>query len=289
MLSPGKPLSDAPQPSASPNARFLAGTARRGADERVRFGNSIIGSACTHIGGLLFAAFLIDNVQVTPPSTAPVDDKKSNIVWLKVPGPGRRGRDGGDGRPAVPRTTERPRRDTLPPAAAPPPTVAQAQPKDAPTEVNVQAIEPSPAVVELPGALTGLPTVSWQGSDAKGGVGVGTGRRGSGSGGGSDDGMGTGAFGPGNGVTMPTVVREVKPSYTAEAMRAHVQGAVRVEAIVREDGSVGQVRIVRSLDRTFGLDEEALRAVRNWRFRPGKREGQNVAVIVEIELMFTLR
>ena len=147
MLSPGEPLPDAPQPSASPNARFLAGTVRRGADERVRFGNSIIGSACTHIGGLLFAAFLIDNVQV----------------------------------------------------------------------------------------------------------------------------------------------REVKPSYTAEAMRAHVQGAVMVEAIVREDGSVGQVRIVRSLARAFGLDEEALRAVRNWRFRPGKREGQNVAVIVEIELMFTLR
>ena len=76
---------------------------------------------------------------------------------------------------------------------------------------------------------------------------------------------------------------------TAEAMRAKVQGAVMVEAIVREDGSVGQVRIVRSLDRTFGLDEEALRAVKNWRFRPGKHQGRNVAVIVEIELTFTLR
>ena len=99
----------------------------------------------------------------------------------------------------------------------------------------------------------------------------------------------TAPFGAGSGVTMPTVLREVKPGYTAEAMRAKIQGAVMVEAIVREDGSVGQVRIVRLLDRTFGLDEEALKAVRNWRFSPGKRQGKNVAVIVEIELTFTLR
>ena len=82
---------------------------------------------------------------------------------------------------------------------------------------------------------------------------------------------------------------EVKPSYTAEAMRAKVQGAAMVETVVREDGSVGRVRVVRSLDRTFGLDDEALKAVKNWRFRPGKRQGANVAVLVEIELMFTLR
>ena len=49
------------------------------------------------------------------------------------------------------------------------------------------------------------------------------------------------------------------------------------------------MRVVRSLDRTFGLDEEALKAVKHWRFRPGKRQGQSVAVLVEIELTFTLR
>jgi protein TonB len=118
---------------------------------------------------------------------------------------------------------------------------------------------------------------------------MGTGPGGSGFGTGDGDGTGNDAFGPGNGVTMPGVLREVKPSYTAEAMRAKVQGAVMVEAIVREDGRVGQVRIIRSLDRTFGLDEEALKAVKNWRFSPGQRQGKNVAVIVEIELTFTLR
>ena len=118
---------------------------------------------------------------------------------------------------------------------------------------------------------------------------MGTGTQGSGFGTSSGTGIGNDAFGAGSGVTMPSVLREVKPSYTAEAMRAKVQGAVMVEAIVREDGRVSQVRIVRSLDRTFGLDEEALKAVKNWHFNPGKRQGRNVAVVVEIELTFTLR
>jgi TonB family protein len=52
---------------------------------------------------------------------------------------------------------------------------------------------------------------------------------------------------------------------------------------------VGQVQVVRSLDPTFGLDQEAVKAVRRWRFRPGTRFGQPVPVLVEIELTFTLR
>ena len=134
-----------------------------------------------------------------------------------------------------------------------------------------------------------MPGVPSQGSAAGEGRGIGHGGRGSGFGTGDGTGFGNDAFGPGTGVTMPRVLSEVKPSYTADAMRAKIQGAVVVEAIVREDGSVGEVRIVRSLDRAFGLDEEAVKAVRNWRFAPGRRQGQNVPVIVQIELTFTLR
>jgi len=288
----GEPLPDAPEPSAGPNARFLAGTVPHGADELVRFGNSIICSAFTHIGGILLAVFIIGNLPVTPPSPEPVDDKPSDIVWLNTPGPGRRGRDAGDGKPEPPRKAERPRGDMITLPAATPPKLAQEPLKDVPkpdTEINIQTVNTSAGVVDLPGALTGLPAVSSQDSDVGGGAGMGTGGRGSGFGNGYDGGIGNGAFGRGGGVTMPSVLTEVKPTYTAEAMRAKVQGAVMVEAIVREDGSVGQVRIVRSLDRTFGLDQEALKAVKNWRFRPGKRQGQNVAVIVEIEVTFTLR
>ena len=72
-------------------------------------------------------------------------------------------------------------------------------------------------------------------------------------------------------------------------MRAKVQGSVWIEAVVMPDGSVGDVRITKSLDRIFGLDEEALRATKQWRFLPGTRFGQPVPVLVVIELTFTLR
>jgi protein TonB len=72
-------------------------------------------------------------------------------------------------------------------------------------------------------------------------------------------------------------------------MRARVQGLVTMQAIVLADGSVGSTRILRSLDPTFGLDEEALRTIKQWRFAPGRRQGRAVPVLVEIEMMFTLR
>jgi TonB family protein len=72
-------------------------------------------------------------------------------------------------------------------------------------------------------------------------------------------------------------------------MRAKVQGIVEVEAIVMPDGTVGQVQVVRSLDDRFGLDDKAIEAVKRWRFRPGTRQGKPVAVLVNIELTFTLR
>ena len=85
------------------------------------------------------------------------------------------------------------------------------------------------------------------------------------------------------------LIRDVKPQYTADAMRAKIQGSVWLECIVLPDGSVGNVRVTRSLDPRFGLDEEAIKAARQWRFRPGLRMGEPVSVIVTIELSFNLR
>jgi len=84
-------------------------------------------------------------------------------------------------------------------------------------------------------------------------------------------------------------VREVKPAYTADAMRAKVQGTVWLECVVMPDGTVGRVQVVRSLDSTFGLDQEAIKAAKQWRFRPGTRLGEPVPVLITIELAFTLR
>jgi protein TonB len=72
-------------------------------------------------------------------------------------------------------------------------------------------------------------------------------------------------------------------------MAARVQSPVLLEATVLADGTVADVRVVRSLDVSFGLDQKAIEAVRRWRFRPGSHLGEAVAVKVLIELSFTLR
>jgi TonB family protein len=92
---------------------------------------------------------------------------------------------------------------------------------------------------------------------------------------------------PGNGVTMPALVQEVKPSYTADAMKRGVTGVVMLEAVVEIDGSVGDVRVLKPLDDS--LDGQAVAAVKKWQFKPGTREGKPVRVRVEVEMSFTLR
>jgi len=110
-----------------------------------------------------------------------------------------------------------------------------------------------------------------------------------GAGKGSAKGVGDGVHSLGPGVTTPIPIQQVKPQYTANAMRAKVQGSVWLECIVLPDGSVGNVRVTRSLDRQFGLDEEAIAAAKQWRFKPGMVSGRPVAVAISIELTFTLR
>ena len=93
---------------------------------------------------------------------------------------------------------------------------------------------------------------------------------------------------PGNGVSVPTLVREVKPSYTPQAIAARIQGTVRLSAVVLADGTVGEVSVVRSLDTLFGLDAQAVNATKQWLFNPGQKDGVAVAVRVTIEMSFTL-
>jgi TonB family protein len=99
--------------------------------------------------------------------------------------------------------------------------------------------------------------------------------------------VGQAAVRPGNGIWPPTLIRQVEPKYTPDAMRAKVQGDVELEAIVNIDGKVGDVRVVRSLDDRFGLDQEAVRAAKMWLFSPGHdRDGRAVPVIVTLILSF---
>ena len=92
----------------------------------------------------------------------------------------------------------------------------------------------------------------------------------------------------GNGVTVPRLVHQAKPTYTPEARKARIQGVVVVECVVNTDGSVGSAKVIKSLDKQFGLDEEALKAARQYRFDPGTRNGTPVPVTVSIEITFWL-
>ena len=290
-------MSEIPEPRANPNAHFLAGDVPHSGGDRGRFGGSFVASAVSHIGGFFLIVFIITHMPPPPPTTAPEDRLPNEIVWLNAPGPGGGGGGGGNKTPDPPKKAELPGKEKITVPVSKPPTLTPEPPKDVPkpeAQLNIPAITTSAGVMEVPGALTGLPSVPSQGSGSGGGAGTGTGTgigRGTGSGLGDGFGGGTGggAFRPGNGVNMPKVLAEVKPSYTAEAMRAKIQGVVMVEAVVMPDGGVGQVHVIRSLDPTFGLDQEAVKAVRKWRFAPGTRFGQPVPVLVEIELTFTLR
>jgi TonB family protein len=92
---------------------------------------------------------------------------------------------------------------------------------------------------------------------------------------------------PGDGVSAPVVVKQVKPRYTDEAMKAKIQGTVLLECVVDVDGTVGEIKVTRALDP--GLDEAAITALRQWQFEPGKKDGQPVRVRVETEMTFSLK
>lgn len=167
------------------------------------------------------------------------------------------------------------------------------------------AEEPPPVAVSIPlqalasgvQPMIGLPdappsAVPSNGSGNGGGVGSGSGTgvgegTGSGLGPGIGGGTGGGVYRPGGGATEPVLLREVRPAYTADALRRKVAGKVFLEAIVRANGRADQIRVLRSLDPD--LDEEAVIAIRQWLFAPGRVGNRPVDVYVTIELSFTIR
>ena len=239
---------------------------------------------CLIFGLLIFGALHARQV-VQAVQTAP---EKFNIIFLDKPGPG-----GGGGGSPQPKTQAPPKPAKIvavkPPTPTPIPT-----PADVP-DLNVLAKTPDTSQM-VAGALVS------DGSGIPNGIGNGMGPGiGNGVGPGSGDGCCDGAYQEGNGITSPELIHDVKPNYTGDAMRAKIQGTVDLEAVVMPDGTVQPttLKVTRSLDPTFGLDQEAKKAVRQWRFRPGicnRQEGcggtprgQAVPVMVVVELTFTLR
>src|SRR5262245_53603327 len=90
----------------------------------------------------------------------------------------------------------------------------------------------------------------------------------------------------GPGIQFPTPVRSVQPKYTPEAIQAKVKGVVELEVVVSTTGTVGDVRVTKSLDTKYGLDQRAIEAARQWVFEPGMKDGRAVPVFVTIIIEF---
>ena len=89
------------------------------------------------------------------------------------------------------------------------------------------------------------------------------------------------------GVTPPRAVQQPLPLYTDSARRLGVEGLVLLEALVLEDGSIANVKVIRGLG--YGLDESAVLTIQDrWKFQPGTLDGEAVPVKATIEVSFRL-
>lgn len=246
-------------------------------DER-KLGRAMATSMVIH--GLIFGAIayiLMKAPEVVTQSVPMV----FNVFFKQDPGPG--GGGGGSPAPAPKKQLEIPKAkapDPIPVVTPPPPPVEVPKPTlNAPIETNAATV--------LQAAGQNMMMTAPTGGGGRGtGLGPGTGN---GVGPGTGGGFGGGAFRPGSGINNPTPIRSIQPKYTSEAMRAKIQGSVELEAVVQPNGTIGDVRILKPLDKQYGLDQEAIAAAKQWLFRPGTdKDGKPIPVIVTIILEFRL-
>jgi TonB family protein len=152
------------------------------------------------------------------------------------------------------------------------------------------ALPVEPAVLSAPniqiqaavfGSPFGLPGPPSDGSGKNGGIGPG-----------KDGGVGPG-IGMRGGVyslsavsTAPKLLYQIDPEYSDEARKARFNGVVVLRVVIDENGNTRDIEVVRSPG--LGLDERAVSAVKQWRFRPGKRDGAAVPVWATVEVNFRL-
>jgi protein TonB len=174
----------------------------------------------------------------------------------------------------------------------PPNVTPPVQPKLAVTPTVVADMKLPQSPMPNLGTPTGpTVTVASNGSGSGGGIGSGSGGgvgsgKGNGIGAGSGGNFGGGVYRPGNGVSPPEEIYSVEPEFSDEARKARYSGTVLVGLIVGADGLPHNAHIVRALG--MGLDEKALEAVKQFRFKPGMKDGHPVACEISIEITFNL-
>jgi protein TonB len=265
----------APDSRAIVSSGWLGADSTYGLPDRRKMGRAMATSMFLH--GLLAATLIY--TAVVGPQTVIEQAEHLQFRTVFLPEPGRGGGGGGSPAPAPKKQLEIPKHQT--PTAVPIPTVA---PVDPPPSL-VAPIQTNTSSLLQASGNSSISLAAWGGGGSGGGLGSGTGN---GIGPGTGGGFGGGAYAPGNGVSWPTVVKEVKPKYTPDAMRAKLQGAVELEIVVLENGTVGDVRVTKSLDRASGLDQAAIDAAKQWIFKPSMLNGKPVASRVGLILEFRL-
>jgi TonB family protein len=93
-------------------------------------------------------------------------------------------------------------------------------------------------------------------------------------------------FTAGNGVMPPTAIYQPDPEYSDEALKAKYGGTCVLSLIVGPDGRPYDINVTRAIGK--GLDEKAIEAVQQWRFKPATKGGQPVSAAINVEIQFRL-
>jgi periplasmic protein TonB len=133
----------------------------------------------------------------------------------------------------------------------------------------------------------GMPNSTLRGVSLGNGTGTGIGSgNGSGIGPGSGGNTGGGVMHIGGGVSKPIVLYQVEPEFSEEARKAKFSGNVEVYLWVDPDGKPSHIRVVRGVG--MGLDEKAVDAVRQYRFKPAMKDGKPVQVDLYVDVNFQI-
>jgi TonB family protein len=92
------------------------------------------------------------------------------------------------------------------------------------------------------------------------------------------------------GVEPPIFSKKVMPDYPKKALSVKIKGYVILEAVLRKDGSVDNIKVLRGIGKgKFGFEEEAVKALKKWEFLPGKVNGRNADVQMTLKVDFQIK
>ncbi|TDI29681.1 MAG: energy transducer TonB [Acidobacteria bacterium] len=91
------------------------------------------------------------------------------------------------------------------------------------------------------------------------------------------------------GVSLPVLLDKIQPAYPELARKAGIQGKVYLQAIVTRTGDIKDVSVLSAAPPGLGFEEAALKAVRQWKYKPGEQNGRAVDVYFTVAVEFTIQ